>query len=213
MRNLFLLLFLLLGLIFWCGCFHHIESIPPEITPTVEGEGKPIPKTALYFTPQLVQYEIRTSPATSQGERHRYYYHLGSALEKALTDSVRRAYEDVAVVEVLPRPGPFDRIISFQLEKADVQVEFIPGYLRQQAKAKATIAVILEVIDGTSLKTQRQMLVTGRGSSLKDASGFASYASMQFTKAIEDATQQLAEITTNLLLAGGAEVGSKKKTR
>jgi hypothetical protein len=32
---------------------------------------------------------------------------------------------------------------------------------------------------------------------------------MQFTRAMEDATQQLAEITTNLLLSGGAEVGKK----
>ncbi len=209
MRHLPHLLVLALLAVFWCGCFHHMESIPPEITPTVEGEVKPVPKTALYFTPQLVQYEVRTSPQTDQGYRHKYYYHLGSALEKALTDSVRRAYKDVAVVEVLPRPGPFDRIISFGLEKADVQLEFIPGYLRQQAKADARIVVVLEVIDGTSLKTLRQMIVTGRGSSLKDASGFASYASMQFTEAIKEATQQLAEITTNLLLSGGAEVGLK----
>jgi len=209
MRNSLLLLFLPLGAILWCGCFHHIESIPPDITPTVQGEVKPIPKTALYFSPQLVQYEVRTSPATSQGSRHKYYYHLGPALERALTESVKRAYKEVSVVEVLPRPGRFDRIISFQLEKADVQVEFIPGYLRQQAKAKATIAVILEIIDGTSLKTLRQMIVAGRGSSLKDASGFVPYASMQFTEAMEKATQQLAEITTNLLISGGAEVGSK----
>lgn len=211
MRRLLLLLPLLLGALFWCGCFHHIEAIPPDITPTVEGKVKPTPKTALYFSPQLVQYEVRTRPATEQGYRHNYYYHLGSALEKALTDSVKRAYEDVSVVKVLPRPGPFDRIISFQLEAADVQLEFIPGYLRQRAKAKARLAVILEIIDGTSLKTLRKMTVTGRGSSLKDASGFASYASMQFTRAIEDATQQLAEITTNLLLAGGAEVGRKSR--
>jgi hypothetical protein len=72
-----------------------------------------------------------------------------------------------------------------------------------------TIAVNLEVVDGTSFKTLRQMFVTGRGSSLKDASGFASYASMQFTEAIEETIQQLAEITTNLLLSGGAEVGSR----
>jgi hypothetical protein len=85
-----LLLVLALVAVFWCGCFHHIESIPPEITPTVEGEVKPVPKTALYFTPQLVQYEVRTSPQTSQGYRHKNYYHLGSALEKTLTTASGR---------------------------------------------------------------------------------------------------------------------------
>jgi hypothetical protein len=210
MRNLLLFLLLLtLGAVFCGGCFQHIGTISPDITPAVKGTVKPGPKTAVYFSPQLVQCEVAASPETSQGRRHKYYYHLGPALEKGLTESVKRAYQDVSVVKVLPRPGSFDRIISFQLEKANVRLKFIPGYLRQLAKAEVTIAVILEVIDGTSLKTLRKMPVTGRGSSLKDASGFTPYASLQFTKAMEEATQQLAEITANLLISGGAEVKSR----
>ena len=45
----------------------------------------------------------------------------------------------------------------------------------------------------------------GKGSSSKDASGFAAYASGKFTEAMEKAIQQLSEIVSNLLISGAAE--------
>jgi hypothetical protein len=96
---------------------------------------------AVHFTPQLAHHEVSTRPETAQGGRHTYNYRLGPVLQAALTESVKAAYADVAVVKVLPRPGAFDHILSFNLEGADVRVKFVPGYLRQEAEASAVISV------------------------------------------------------------------------
>jgi hypothetical protein len=206
MRKLFLLA---LGVIFLVGCTHHFETIPAIIAPTVKGEAKPAPKTAIYFAPPLAQYEVITKPQTQTGSKHMYYYYLGPALKTALTESVEAAFGGVAVLEGLPRPGPFDRILRFQLKRVNVQLGYIPGYLHQEAKADAAITVFLEVIDGTSYKTLRKMTVTGHGSYAEDATNFTAYSSTHFTRAIENATQELANVTTNLLISGGADVRAK----
>jgi hypothetical protein len=200
---------LLLVAVFLGGCTYHSKDIPPDIAPTARGDQRFSTHLALLFTPKLLENVVSARPLTVHGGQHVYHYRLGPALQTALLKSVKAAYADVTVVKVLPRPREFDRIISFDLEMADVRVEFIPGYLRQEAKATATIAVIVDIIDGASLKIVRRMPAQGRGSSLKDASGFVPYAPMQFTKAIEDATQQLSEIVSNLLISGGAEAGRR----
>jgi hypothetical protein len=139
------------------------------------------------------------------GTRHQYTYNWGPALQAALTKSVQAAYSQVSVVKVPPRPGEFERVIAFDLQESKLQVEFIPGYLRQDAKAQAEIAVNLEVLDGKSMRTLRMWPASGKGSSIKDASGFVAYAPMQFSLAMEIAIQQLSEIVTNLLIPGSAE--------
>jgi len=207
MRPKFMLLLLMAVLLM--GCTYHSKDIPPEIAPTARGDQKYSTHLALLFTPKLLENVASVRPSTIHGGQHVYHYRLGPALTTALTKSVKAAYADITVVRVLPRPREFDRIIRFDLENADVQVEFIPGYLRQEAKATAKIAVIMDSIDGASLKIVRRLPVQGRGEPLRDASGFVPYAPMQFTKAIEDATQQLSEIVSNLLISGGAEAGRK----
>ena len=207
MRPKFILLLLVAVLL--VGCTYHTKDIPTDIAPTAQGKQKYSTHLAVLFTPKLLENAVSVRPLTVHGGRHVYHYRLGPALRTALLKSVKAAYADITVVKVLPRPKEFDRIITFDLEMADVRVEFIPGYLRQEAKASAKIAVIMDIIDGASLKIVRRMPAQGRGSSLKDASGFVSHAPMQFTKAVEDAIQQLSEIVSNLLISGGAEAGRR----
>ncbi|MEJ2070327.1 MAG: hypothetical protein P8X58_07960 [Syntrophobacterales bacterium] len=207
MRHKFILLMLVAVLL--AGCTYHYKDIPTDIAPTAKGDQRYSTHLALLFTPKLLENVVSARPPANHGGQHVYYYRLGPALQTALTKSVKAAYADTTVVKVLPRPREFDRIISIDLEYADVRVDFIPGYLRQDAQATAAIAVIMDIIDGASLRIVRRMPVQGRGSSLKDASGFVPYAPMQFIKAIEDATQQLSEIVSNLLISGGAGPGRK----
>ena len=208
MRPKFIPLLLVAVLLVGCSTYHS-KDIPTDIAPTVRGDQRYANKMAVYFTPQLVHYQIITRPLSKQGQEHAYYYLLGPALQTALTKSVKAAYADVTVVKVLPRPKEFDRIIGFGIEKADVQLKFIPGYLAQDAKATAIIGVMVNTIDGASLKILRRMPVQGRGESIEDASGFVPYAPKHFTKAIEDALQQMSEIVSNLLISGGAGPGRK----
>ena len=193
MRPKFILLLLVAVLL--VGCTYHTKDIPTDIAPTAQGKQKYSTHLAVLFTPKLLENAVSVRPLTVHGGRHVYHYRLGPALRTALLKSVKAAYADVTVVKVLPRPKEFHRIISFDLDYADVR----------EAKASAKIAVIMDIIEGASLKIVRRMPAQGRGSSLKDASGFVSHAPMQFTKAVEDAIQQLSEIVSNLLISGGAE--------
>jgi hypothetical protein len=55
------------------------------------------------------------------------------------------------------------------------------------------------------MRVLKNLPVTGRGASTKDASGFAAYASSHFSAAMEKAIQQLSEIVSNLMITGTAE--------
>jgi hypothetical protein len=149
--------------------------------------------------------EVVRKPDTMYGSTHEYRYLWGPAIQEALTKSVKAAYANVSVVEVPPRPGEFDRVLAFDLENVDLIVEFVPGYLRQEARAQAAIHITMEVFDGKSMRSLKKLPVTGRGASTKDASGFAAYSSSHFSAAMEKAIQQLSEIVSNLVITGTAE--------
>jgi hypothetical protein len=186
------------------GCVH-FKTVSTDIAPTAAIPQKFPAKVGIYFTRRLVDCEVIRKPDTKYGGEHEYYYRWGPAVQEALTKSVRSAYADVSVVTVLPRPGEFERVLAFDLPKVDLLVEFVPGYLRQEAKAKASINITIEILDGKSMRSLKKLPVTGRGFSTKDASGFAAYASSQFTLAMENAIQQLSEIVSQLLITGTAE--------
>src|SRR5208283_2701379 len=97
---------------------------------------------------QLLNCEVIRKPDTSYGAEHEYYYRWGPAVEEALTRSVKAVYTDVTAVTALPSPGKFDRVIAFDLPKVDLVVEFVPGYLSQAAKARASINITMEILDG-----------------------------------------------------------------
>lgn len=204
-RNMgYLLNFLMISVLLVSGCFH-FKAIRTDLTPTAAAAAKYPTSLAVYFSPQLEQLTKVAKPETSVGGRHTYNYIMGPSIQAALIRSVQSAYANYAVVNVLPRMGEFDRIISFDLRSSKVTVEFIPGYLDQDAKSTAEIYVTMETIDGATLKTIKKLPVYGKGSSIRDASGFNAYAAMHFTQAMEKAIQQLAEITSNLLFSGVAE--------
>ncbi len=196
--------FLMISVLLVSGCIH-FRAIRTDLTPTAAATAKYPTSLAVYFSPQLEQLTRVAKPETSTGGRHTYNYIMGPAVQAALTRSIQAAYANYAVVQVLPRIGEFDRIISFDLQTSKVIVEFIPGYLRQEAKSTAEVQVIMEIIDGASLRTIKKLPVHGKGSSIRDASGFNAYASRHFTLAMEEAIKQLAEITSNLLFSGTAE--------
>ena len=131
-------------------------------------------------------------------------------MQAALTKSVQAVYSQVTVAKVPPRPGEFERVIAFDIRESKVLVEFIPGYLRQEAKAQAEVAIAMEILDGKFMRTLRVFPASGKGSSINDVSGFAAYAPMQFSLAMEKAIQQLSEIVSNLLMPGSAEPGKGK---
>ncbi|MGQ9689260.1 MAG: hypothetical protein ACUVXF_10810 [Desulfobaccales bacterium] len=185
------------------GCFH-FRAIRSDIAPTGKAPGQSPLKTAVYFSPQLEILTKVTKPDTSVGGRHTYGYIMGPALQEALSRSVQATSPDYSVVKVLPRMKEFERIISFDLESSKVMVEFVPGYLNQQAKATADLIVLMEIIEGSTLKTLRRFRVQGRGTSSRDASGFNAYAAKHFTLAMEEAIRQLADLVTNLLSSGPA---------
>ncbi len=201
-RNVFI--FLTLGVFMLAGCVH-FNKVSTEIAPTVTTPRKYPAKTAIYFSPRLLECEVIRKPDTMYGATHEYRYLWGPSLKAALTKSAQSAYADVAVVNVPPRPGQFERVLAFDLPHVDLLVEFVPGYLSQEAKAKAVIDISIEVIDGKTMEKLRTLPVTAKGSSAKDASGFGAYSSSHFSAAMEDAIQQLSEIVSNLLISGAAE--------
>lgn len=183
----------------------HFNTVSTDIAPTATTPQKFPTKLGIYFTSRLINCEVIRKPDTIHGAEHEYHYRWGPALQEALLKSVRSAYTDIAVLQLPPRQGQFDRVISFDLPKVDLVVEFVPGYLRQEARAKASITINMEILDGKSMRPLKNLPVTGRGSSAKDASGFAAYASGQFTKAMEIAIQQLSEIVSQIFITGTAE--------
>lgn len=196
--------FLMILVLLVSGCFH-FKAIRTDLEPTAKATAKYPTSLGVYFSPQLEQLSKVAKPETSTGGRHTYDYIMGPAVKAALIQSVQSAYANYTVVNVLPRMKEFDRIISFDLQASKVVVEFIPGYLRQEAKSTAEIYVIMETIDGATLRTIKKLPVHGKGSSIRDASGFNAYAPRHFTLAMEEAIKQLAEITSNLLFSGVAE--------
>jgi hypothetical protein len=196
--------FLILGSFILAGCVH-FGKVSTNIAPTAAAPQKYPSKIAIYFTPKLLNCEVVRKPDTMYGGTHEYRYLWGPSLKAALTKSVQAAYADVVVVKDPPRPGEFDRVLGFDLARADLLVEFVPGYLSQEAKAQAAVEITMEVFDGKTMLPRQTFPVTGKGSSSKDASGFAAYASSHFTAAMERAIQQLSEIVSNLLISGAAE--------
>ncbi len=186
------------------GCVH-FRTVSTDIAPTATTPLKFPASMAVYYTSRLVNCEVNRKPDTSYGAGHEYYYRWGPAVQEALTKSVKTAYANVTVVPEPPKPGAFDRVVTFDLPKADLVVEFVPGYLRQEAKAKASITITMEILDGKSMKSLKNLTASGKGSSTMDASGFAAYASSKFTKAMENAIQQASEIVSNILITGTAE--------
>ena len=202
MRNVLLLL--IIGSLILAGCIH-FKEVSTNIAPTVTTPQKYPTQMGIYFTPRLKNCVITRKPDTMYGEAHRYNYVWGPSLTAALTKSVQAAYAHVTVVNGPPSPGEFDRVLAFDLPHVDLLLEFVPGYLSQEAKAEAQVDITMEIIDGKTMMTLETLPVTGKGSSSKDASGFAAYASGKFTEAMEKAIQQLSEIVSNLLITGAAE--------
>lgn len=158
----------------------------------------------IYFAPRLEQYEESTNPATYYGSAHTFTFKMGPAIKEALTKSVGTAYSNVSVLSEPPKPGQFDRDISFDLQSSNVQIEFVPKFWTSAAKANAIIHVTMEIMDGSSLKAIQRLTVNGNGFTTQDTSGGGD-AQKQFSRAIEDAIRQLAENTANLLISGVAE--------
>lgn len=202
MRHVIVLL--IIGSFILTGCIHYKE-VSTNIAPTAATPQKYTARMGVYFTPRLRNCMVTRKPDTMYGQAHEYNYVWGPSLVAALTKSVRSAYADVTVANEPPKPGDFERVLVFDLPWVDLLVEFVPGYLNQEAKAKANIKISIEVYDGKTGKLLRTMPVEASGSSSKDASGFVAYAPMQFTAAMERAFQQLSEIVSNLLINGGAE--------
>jgi hypothetical protein len=201
-----ILLFLMLWAMLPVGCGQkHFKTVSTEIAPTAAAPLKNPAPTAVYFSTKLLRHEVAVRPDTRYGAQHQYTYNWGPALQAALTRSVQAAYSQVTVVKVPPRPGEFERVIAFDVQESKIQVEFIPGYLRQEAKSQAEVSIAMEVLDGKSMRTIQMLPASGKGSSIKDASGFVAYAPMQFSLAMEKAIQQLSEIVSNLLLPRSTE--------
>ena len=196
--------FLLVWAVILAGCVH-FRTVSTEIAPTVTTPEKYPARVAVYFTPRLLNCEITRKPDTRYGAEHEYHYRWGPAVEEALTRSVKTAYTDVTTVAAPPGPGQFDRVIAFDLAKVDLVVEFVPGYLSQAAKARASINITMEILDGKTMRSLKKLPVTARGTSTQDASGLAAYASSKFTQAMEKAIQQLSEIVSNLVITGAVE--------
>uniref|UniRef100_A0A7C3V036 ABC-type transport auxiliary lipoprotein component domain-containing protein n=1 Tax=Desulfobacca acetoxidans TaxID=60893 RepID=A0A7C3V036_9BACT len=201
MRTLVLLAF---GALIVAGCVH-FGKIATDIAPTAATPVKYPASMGLFYTTRLTNCLVVRKPGTMYGGSHEYRYHWGPALQAALTKSVEAAYANVRVVNRLPSPGEFDRVIKFDLTWVDLAVEFVPGYLRQEAKADSAVHIEMEIFDGKTMRSVKKLPVVGKGSSRKDASGFSAYASKQFTLATEKAIQQLSEIVTHLLITGTAE--------
>jgi hypothetical protein len=198
------LICIIFGAFILAGCVH-FKSVSTDIAPTATTAQKYPAKVGIYFAPRLRRCVVTRKPDTMYGENHEYRYVWGPSLEAALTRSVQSAYTDVTVVNGPPRPGQFDRVLAFDLPKVVLLVEFVPGYLSQEAKAKAQVDIAMEVIDGKTMMTIKTLPVKGAGTSTEDASGFAAYASRHFTAAMEKAIQEASEIVSNLLITGAAE--------
>ncbi len=155
----------------FAGCFH-VKEIRTNITPAVTATKKFPATMAVHFSPPLGQFVKVTNPDTIYGRRHIYNYNMGPALRAALLKCVESAYSNVSVVKILPRLGEFERVISFDLQSSKIIVEFVPGYLNQEAKSTAELYVTMDIIDGSSLKTFQHLRVHGTGFSTEDASGF-----------------------------------------
>ena len=189
--------------IIFAGCFH-VETIRTSIAPTATKTKKYLAKIAVHFSAPLEQRVEVKKPVTTYGNKHTYNYIMGPSLRAALIRSVESAYSNVSFSKIIPSIGEFERIVSFDLQGSRIIVEFIPGFLRQEAKAIAVIDVAMDVIDGSSLKTIRRLNLQGSVTSIKDASDYA-HGSKLFTSAMEDAIQQLAEKAFQLLISGAAE--------
>jgi hypothetical protein len=199
-----ILALLIIGNLILAGCIHYKE-VSTNIAPTATAPVKYLAPIGVYFTPKLRNCMVTRKPNTMYGQANEYNYVWGPSLVAALTKSMQSAYANVTVVNEPPKPGDFERFLAFDLTYVDLLVEFVPGYLRQDANAKASMKINMEVYDGKTMKMVKAMPVEAKGSSSKDASGFAAHASMQFTAAMETAIQQLSEIVSNLLISGAAE--------
>lgn len=187
----------------FAGCTYS-GAIRTDISPTAMVGRKYPAKVSIYFAPRLEQYEEVTKPSTFYGSAHTFKFNMGPAIKEALIKSVEAAYSNVSVISESPRPGQFDRDISFDLQSSNINVEFVPGFWNAAAKANAIIHVTMEIMDGSSLKAIQRLTVNGNGFTTQDTSGGAD-AQKQFSRAIEDAIRQLAENTANLLISGVAE--------
>jgi hypothetical protein len=206
MLNLLILLMISSATIFM-GCTYS-GAIRTDISPTAMVGKKYPAKVGIYFAPRLEQYEEVTKPSTFYGSAHTFTFKMGPAIKEALTKSVEVAYSNVSIISESPRPGQFDRDISFDLQSSNVNVEFVPGFWKNAAKANAILHVTMEIMDGSSLKAIQRLTVNGNGFTTQDTSGGGD-AQKQFSRAIEDAIRQLAENTANLLISGVAEPKEK----
>jgi hypothetical protein len=200
--NLLIILLISSSLIF-IGCTYS-GAIRTDISPTAMVGRKYPAKVGIYFAPRLEQYEESTNPSTYYGSAHTFTFKMGPAIKEALTKSVGTAYSNVSVLSEPPKPGQFDRDLSFDLQSSNVQIEFVPKFWTSAAKANAIIHVTMEIMDGSSLKAIQRLTVNGNGFTTQDTSGGGD-AQKQFSRAIEDAIRQLAENTANLLISGVAE--------
>ena len=123
------------------------------------------------FIPDSQNMRRLPKPATYYGSAHTFKFEMGPAMKEALIKSVEAAYSKVSILRETPKPGEFDRDISFDLQSSNVQVEFVPGFWNASAKANAIIHVSMEIIDGKSSKTIQRLAISGNGSSTKDTSG------------------------------------------
>jgi hypothetical protein len=126
----------------------HFKSVSTDIAPTATTPQKYPAKMGTYFAPRLRRCVVTRKPHTMYGAWNEYRYVWGPSVETTLTKSVRSAYVDVTVVNGPPRPGEYERVLAFDLPQVRLLVVFVPGYLRQEAKAKAEVDITMETIDG-----------------------------------------------------------------
>lgn len=199
MRNLqTLLVFVLIAVL--CGCTY-TGAIRNDITPTAMTAQRYDGPVAVQFDPRLENYVETTKPSTMYGSAHTFQFEMGQAIKNALISSVESAYANVEVTSSRIQSKKYERIIRFDLQNANVRVEFVPGFWNPSAKADCVLRVSMEVVDGQTMETLQRLTINGTGFSTKDTSG-GEDAQRQFSRAIEDAIRDLSENAANMLIAG-----------
>ena len=183
------------------GCVQTV-TLDPLIQPNAFVSHKQPLAAAVVCSPGLASFVEQANPSTRSGAMISYEIpSMGETLCDTLTRSVGVYYDTVTRPEHQPRRGEFDRLVKFDLQNSDLDIQVQDnGWAGTTQRVTYTVSISIEGYDERMSLINRSVItgngiISRRGSPTRDV----------VRDAVELALQQLADNASNLLLAGLAE--------
>jgi hypothetical protein len=201
----------MVGLFVAAGCAEkHTVQVDPDMRQPAPSMPKLSGDVAVVFADGTKTSRYKARPISLNGTFHSYDFEIGEPLCRALMRSVNAAYHRAVEVPRLPRAGQYAHVIVFSLKKTQIDVSFEDNAFKPSARALSTLAVQLELLNGTKMTSVHQGTASGKSFLIRALNQVTSLeAERVFASAIQASIRQLSDNAIEMLTQWSTEKSSR----